>query len=67
LHHTGIAAASPSQVMFLCAGDGAAGSIAKEVLSSSDGGLTVHLAGQAPFQGCEDVGRCVSDSGAHAP
>ena len=47
----GIAAASPSQVLFLCAGDGAAGSMTKEVLSSSDGGTTVQLAGQAPFQG----------------
>lgn len=48
---SGIAAASPSQVVFLCAGDGAMGSMGKEVLSSSDGGRTVHLAGQAPLRG----------------
>jgi photosystem II stability/assembly factor-like uncharacterized protein len=47
----GIAAASPTQVVFLCAGDGAAGSVDKDVLSSSDGGMTVQLAGQAPFPG----------------
>jgi hypothetical protein len=46
-----IAAASPSQVVFLCAGDGAAGSMRKDVFRSSDGGKTVRLAGQAPFGG----------------
>ena len=43
-----IAAASPSHVVFLCAGGGAAGSMGKQVLESSDGGQSVHLTGQAP-------------------
>ena len=46
-----IAAASPSHLVFLCLGDGAAGSMGKDVLRSSDGGKTVRLAGQAPFGG----------------
>src|SRR5690242_17391928 len=46
-----IAAASPSRVVFLCLGDGAAGSMGKDVLRSSDGGTTVRLAGQAPLAG----------------
>jgi YVTN family beta-propeller protein len=43
-----IAAASPSHVVFLCAGNGAAGSMGKQVLESADGGQSVHLTGQAP-------------------
>jgi len=46
-----IAAASPSQVVFLCLGDGAMGGMGKDVLRSSDGGTTVRLAGQAPLAG----------------
>src|SRR2546430_11000124 len=46
-----LAAATPSRVVFLCLGDGAAGHMRKDVLSSSDGGKTAHLAGQAPFGG----------------
>jgi photosystem II stability/assembly factor-like uncharacterized protein len=51
---SGIAAASPSHVVFLCTGNGAAGSLSKEVLTSSDGGQTVHLAGHAPLGGGTD-------------
>ena len=43
-----IASASPSHVVFLCAGGGAAGSMGKQVLESANGGKTVHLIGQAP-------------------
>lgn len=50
-----IAAASPSHVVFLCLGSGAAGSMAKEVLSSVNGGRTVHLAGPAPLRGVGGV------------
>jgi photosystem II stability/assembly factor-like uncharacterized protein len=50
-----IAPASPSHVVFLCLGNGAAGSMGKEVLRSADGGKTVHLAGQAPFGGSGGV------------
>jgi photosystem II stability/assembly factor-like uncharacterized protein len=46
-----IAAASPSRVTFLCLGDGAAGSMGKDVFRSTDGGKTTHLAGRAPFGG----------------
>ena len=46
-----IAAASASDVLFLCTGPGAMGSMDKEVLSSTNGGRTVHLVGQAPFDG----------------
>lgn len=45
------AAASASDVVFLCAGGGAAGSMGKEVLRSADGGQTVRLTGQAPLGG----------------
>ena len=38
-------------MVFLCAGNGAAGSVGKQVLTSSDGGQIVHLAGQAPRGG----------------
>ena len=51
---SGIAAASRSRVVFLCTGNGAAGSLSKEVLTSSDGGRTVRLAGHAPFGGGTD-------------
>jgi hypothetical protein len=44
-----IAAASASRVVFSCLGDGATGHERKDVLSSSDGGKTVHLIGQAPY------------------
>jgi hypothetical protein len=50
-----IAAASPSHVLFLCRCSGAAGSMAKGVLSSENGGRTVHLAGQAPPGGDDGV------------
>ena len=46
-----IAATSPAHVVFLCLGPGAAGSMSKQVLTSSDGGKTVHLAGDAPIEG----------------
>jgi hypothetical protein len=48
---TSIAAASRSDVVFLCTGNGAAGSVQKEVLTSSNGGKTIHLAGPAPAEG----------------
>jgi hypothetical protein len=51
---SGIAAASRSRVVFLCTGNGAMGSLSKEVLTSSDGGQSVHLAGQAPLSGGTD-------------
>jgi YVTN family beta-propeller protein len=47
----GIAAASTSHVVLLCAGDGAAGSMGKEVLESTNGGQSVHLTGRAPLGG----------------
>jgi YVTN family beta-propeller protein len=46
-----IAAASASHVVLLCAGDGAAGSMGKEVLESANGGLSLRLTGQAPRGG----------------
>jgi photosystem II stability/assembly factor-like uncharacterized protein len=51
---SGIAAASRSRVVFLCTGNGAAGSLSKEVLTSSDGGQIVHLAGHPPLGGGTD-------------
>jgi YVTN family beta-propeller protein len=48
---TGVAAASPSHVAFLCTRPGPSGAVAKEVLTSADGGRTVHLAGSAPANG----------------
>jgi hypothetical protein len=50
-----IAAANASDVLFLCAGNGAMGSMDKEVVSSANGGRTVHLAGQAPLGGTTEV------------
>jgi photosystem II stability/assembly factor-like uncharacterized protein len=47
----GIAAASPSRVFFLCAGNGAAGSIGKELMRSVNGGRTERLAGHPPLGG----------------
>jgi photosystem II stability/assembly factor-like uncharacterized protein len=47
----GIGAASPSRVFFLCAGNGAAGSIRKELMRSVNGGRTERLAGHPPFGG----------------
>jgi photosystem II stability/assembly factor-like uncharacterized protein len=47
----GIAAASRSRVFFLCAGNGAAGSIGKEVMRSVNGGRTQQLAGHPPLAG----------------
>ena len=46
-----IAAASAAHVVFLCAGDGAAGSTGKQVLESANGGQSVRLTGQAPREG----------------
>lgn len=46
-----IAAASPLRVTFLCLGDGAMGSMGKDLFRSDDGGKTTHLAGHAPFAG----------------
>jgi photosystem II stability/assembly factor-like uncharacterized protein len=51
---SGIAAASRTRVVFLCTGNGAAGSLSKEVLTSSDGGKRVQLAGHAPLGGGTD-------------
>jgi len=48
---SGMAAASAAHVAFLCSGGAGLGSVQKEVLTSSDGGQTVHLAGRAPFAG----------------
>ena len=48
---TGMAAASAARVAFLCSGGAGLGSEPKEVLTSSDGGQIVHLAGQAPSAG----------------
>ena len=50
-----MAAASASDVLFLCAGNGAVGHMDKEVARSADSGRTVHLAGRAPFDGDEGV------------
>lgn len=50
-----IAAANASDVLFLCTGNGAMGSMDKEVVSSANGGRTVHLAGQAPPAGAGGV------------
>jgi YVTN family beta-propeller protein len=47
----GVAAASRSQVYFLCLSDAGAGSQPKAVLYSADGGRTQHLAGIAPSHG----------------
>ncbi len=46
-----IAAASPSDVFFLCLGDAAAGQQGKAVLRSVNGGRTARLAGTAPTPG----------------
>ena len=46
-----IAAASASHVYFLCAGNGAAGSIGKELMRSVNGGRSEQLAGHPPFGG----------------
>jgi hypothetical protein len=46
-----ITAASRTHVLFLCTGNGAAGSSDKVVLSSAHGGRAVHLAGRAPSRG----------------
>ncbi len=46
-----IAAASPSDVFFLCLGDAAAGQQGKAVLRSVNGGKTARLAGAAPTSG----------------
>jgi photosystem II stability/assembly factor-like uncharacterized protein len=46
-----ITAASRTHVLFLCTGNGAAGSSDKVVLSSASGGRAVHLAGRAPSGG----------------
>jgi hypothetical protein len=51
---SGIAAASPSHVVFLCTGNGAMGSLSKEVLTSADGGQRLQLAGLAPLGGGTD-------------
>ncbi len=48
---SGIAAASPAQVVFLCAGPGGMFHTAKEVLRSVNGGKTEHLTGYAPVGG----------------
>jgi YVTN family beta-propeller protein len=50
-HLAGVTAASPSHVAFLCTGP--AGT-RKEILTSSDGGRTVHLAGRAPASGAPE-------------
>jgi photosystem II stability/assembly factor-like uncharacterized protein len=47
----GLAAASPSQVYFLCLSDAGAGSQPKAMLYSADGGKTDHLTGIAPESG----------------
>jgi photosystem II stability/assembly factor-like uncharacterized protein len=47
----GVAAASPSDVAFVCLGMAAAGQQEKEILRSVNGGKTVHLAGPAPLGG----------------
>lgn len=48
----GVTAASPTHVTFLCAGPpGPGGAVAKEILTSTDGGKTVHLTGRAPAMG----------------
>jgi hypothetical protein len=47
----GIAAASTSRVFFLCVGNGAAGSIGKELMLSVNGGRTQQRAGQPPLGG----------------
>ena len=46
-----IAAASPSDVFFLCLGDAAGGQQGKAVLRSVNGGRTTHLAGTPPVSG----------------
>lgn len=48
---TGVTAASASHVAFLCTRSGQPGLVAKEILTSADGGRTVHLAGSAPANG----------------
>ncbi len=48
---TAVTAASPSHVAFLCARSGGSPLVPKEVLTSADGGRTVHLAGRAPAAG----------------
>ena len=50
-----IAAASPSDLVFLCTGESSAGHTAKEVLLSVNGGKTEHLAGPAPLAGVGGV------------
>jgi YVTN family beta-propeller protein len=50
-----IAAASPSDVFFLCLSDAGAGQQGKAVLRSVNGGRTAHLAGTAPTGGSGGV------------
>jgi len=50
-----IAAASPSDLVFLCTGESSAGHTAKEVLLSVNGGKTEHLTGPAPLAGVGGV------------
>ena len=50
-----IAAASPSDVFFLCLSDAGAGQQGKAVLRSVNGGRTAHLAGLAPTGGSGGV------------
>ncbi len=47
----GVTATSPSRVALLCARPTGGQSVRKEVLVSTDGGRTVHLAGTAPVAG----------------
>ncbi len=54
-HLAFVAAASPSDVAFLCTRPGGTGPAdPKEVLTSANGGRTVHLAGSAPATGIPD-------------
>jgi len=50
-----IAAASPSDLVFLCTGESFTGHTEKEVLRSANGGKTEHLAGPAPLGGVGGV------------
>ena len=50
-----IAAASPSDLVFLCTGESATGHTEKEVLRSANGGKTEHLVGPAPLGGVGGV------------
>ncbi|GEM_PF-443076 len=47
----GLAAVSASHLFELCAGNPGAGSEAKELLASADGGATAHLVGKLPLGG----------------